>query len=505
MDQDVYLTIPLSRSGRIAFRSLPSHPQGLRQPYLMAGIRLGTDGFLDLPKKPVWDTATESFHVQRLPDRLGGPLEGLSYSVYVSVSSRTDYSIPYAVRMESDIPSLSGEGVVSLSNGVRSSLFPPVSGSIVGMARTGPDHLIVASSEGNVSGLSGGIWTPIPVAGTGEGLTGMFKDRNGDVWLAGKAGSLWRFDGTGWQRWPATLSVPIVDLWGGQGRVAALYNHVIRFIEEGQVVKTLALPPQRVGKALWGSSFDDLWVVTDNHSIWRVRDSTWTLAASYHQVEFTDVDGSGPDDVWFSAAPAMVLRYDGSTFREYPLPEFPVPLRRMVVHSPLEVLAVGHGGLAVLLEEDQFRPVDTQSHQDFWAASFDPTVGELILAGAQAHHTGPFMAFPRLLDPVQWGTSELGSLKWGYWTAGAQASFHNIIISNAEGYPFWTLVVDGAITEVPLPPVSLMLGFQLVPAGTKRINLTSSLNDQFSIDNFTNNDFSIYDRISWAVDMVQFY
>jgi len=58
---------------------------------------------------------------------------------------------------------------------------------------------------------------------------------------------------------------------------------------------------------------------------------------------------------------------------------------------------------------------------------------------------------------------------------------------------------------VALPPIVQQLGANVIPDGKKRMNLTSSLNPIFDIDYYNNSDLSIYDKVSWAVELTSFY
>ena len=148
--------------------------------------------------------------------------------------------------------------------------------------------------------------------------------------------------------------------------------------------------------------------------------------------------------------------------------------------------------------------VDTGTLQDLLVVAADSTGEQVLAAGAQAYNLGPYMAYPRILKPESDGLFDFSSLQWDYWTLGAEADFHNIILSSGSGYSFWTMVVDGAVTEVKLPPIVQVLGLNLLPDGGKRINLTSSINAEFNIDHYSSSDFSIYRKVSWAVDYVKF-
>lgn len=502
-DVDVTLNIPLQREGRVAFFDLPVHPNGLRMPYILSSIELGSDGYLDPPVKGTWVASGGYFSFPRLPARFDGPLTGATFSFYASVQSMTDNAIPYAVRMVSDVDSLFSGGLVRFDGDSAVPLFPPADGDIVGLAAGPGGTLAVATSQGALFLQQGAFWTPVPIATDGERFTSLHQGADPDIWVGGERGSVWHFDGTAWTQSHAGFTGSIVDLWARGDSVVLLVATAVVVLNGDTVQKVTPLPPGRMGRAIWGADLDELWVVTDGHAVWKLSGDGWVQKVSDPGLDFTDVSGFGPDEIWISAEPGALLKHDGDA---YEIVEFDdcTGLRSVHVAAPAQVAAAGDDGMLVAWDADHFVRLESGTQADLSSLVFQPEAGLLAAGGVQAYHMGPFMAYPHISSPAPYQSFDFTTLVWDFWTPGAMADFHYLILSNSEGYPFWTMVVDGDVNSVELPPLASILGVNVIPEGIKRLNLTSSLNPVFDIDQFTNNDLSIYDKTSWSVDMVTF-
>ena len=500
---DVTLDIPLSKRGKIAFYDLPQYPQGLRQPYLLSSIELGKEGYLAMPKNPVWNSQDGYFLAERLPEAMSGPLEGATYSLYASVQAQSNNGMPYAVRMVTEVETLSGDGMLVMDSDVSRRWFPPMKGDIVGVARRDDGTVIVVSNLGEGFTTTYGTgWTPLPLATGEEGFSMLFQEKNGGLWLGGTQGTVWYFSGVGWTRLETGFSSKVLDIWGHDGEAVLLFSKAMARVSTTQLLETTVLPDGYAGRGLWGSDFEDLWIITSPSALWRYSAQGFSLKASYSYMDFTGIDGSGPDDIWLSASPATALQYDGALFTIYELDET-LGANAITAPAPGVAVVAGDDGRAWRIVGDQWEALDTGSLQDYQALWAD-NQGRLLLAGIQAYNMGPFMAYPRIIQPSGGSLFDFKTLKWDYWTPGAQSDFNYILFSDETGYPFWTLVTDGPVTEVKLPPISQILGLDLIPLGPKRINLTASLNPLFKIDNFSNSDFSMYKKTSWAVDFLLF-
>lgn len=502
-DQDVVLDIPLTRQARLAFHNLPWHPEGVRKPYIMLSIELGKDGFMNLPQMPEWVDQGQYFRLYPLPEQMSGTLEGATFSLYASVSADTPYSLPYAVKMETGIASLAGDGVVVSSPLGTTAIFPPVDGDIVGLAYRSDKEIYLATDRGEMLFFNGTAWTPVGVPDPTEGFSVMVEDNVGGIWLGGKVGSVWHFNGVGWTHIDPVLFQPVEDLWATNGEAWVVHKSLVAHIVDDVAMSVDAAPGGYQLKAIWGADSKDIWLVSDGASLWNLSPSGWAQAIAYSGYELQDVDGTGPDDIWAVASPSMVLHFDGTYFDMY-YPEPQNDLTAVRAYAPDKVFAAGRDGALFALQGGVFVQLETSTVQDFSVVSYSPANDAVAAAGVQAYNIGPFMAYPHVLAPAKDEYFPFDKVAWEFWTEGAQADYLNMTFSTSDGFPFWIMVVDGAVSEVVLPDIVQALGFNVIPDGGKRLNLTASMSPTFCIDHYNNGDFSIYDKISWSVELTMF-
>jgi len=502
-DQDVVLSIPLGARGRIGFHDLPYYPAGIRQPYLLASIELGKDGYLSLPREPVFVHDGWYFKLEPLPSSMTGQLEAATYSLYGSIQSETVYSLPYAVRMVTDVPDLSGDGMIVVTDwGEKTAVFPPIKGDVVGLSYGGPNDYVVATNEGEILRWDGFGWTAVGVPALDEGFTTLRSDDAGGMWLGGDGGTIWHFDGVGWTEISPVVFQPVRGIHPMDGGAVVVYPAVLAMLTGDVATQVIPGPGGYQLKSVWASDFNDVWTLTDPPAAWNHGAAGWTLVAEYPDQELNAIDGTGPDDVWI-AGDGLLARHDGNDLTPYPL-DLGVNLRAITARSPGNVLAAGDDGVLLSAAGGEVTAIQTGTVEDFRCIDYSVDAGSVAAAGIQAYNLGPYVSFPHILKPQEGSTFDYTSLDWEMWTQGAEADNHYLILSNQEGYPFWVLVVDGEVTSVPLPPIVQELGANVFPDGDKRLNMTSSLDPSFNIDYFTNGDFSIFDRISWSVDLVSF-
>jgi hypothetical protein len=503
-DQDVTLNIPLSREGRIAFHDLPWHPEGIRQPYLLASIKLGKDGYLALPGKPEYNKQSGYFRVSPLPPSMTGPLTGATFSLYASVQSDTTYSLPYAVRMVTGVESLFGDGLIITDETSSEHLYPTLTGNVVGLAYRSSDSLYVASDHGELLHYDGIHWTPVGVPDAKQGFTVLVEDNLGGIWLGGKKGGLWHFNGTGWIAIDLPYPWPIVDLWAAAGKAVVAYSSLLAIVGDYGIEKTIVVPTQHQVKAIWAADFERFYVITNPSSLWEQAGSDWNLLLTLPDREFVALDGQSADQFWVAATPGRLLHFEDDSYVAYELEPSTRLASVQVAADGTVVAGAADGQLYMRHPGGDFNHITTGTLQEFRTIDYLPGSGRVAAAGAQAYHLGPFMSYPRVLMPENEQVFDFSSIQWDYWTQGAEADYVYMTLSSKDGYSFWTLMVDGAVKEVTLPPLVQELGLNLMPEGAKRMNLTANLNPLFSIDNYTLNDLSMYDKISWSVDLVNF-
>ncbi len=504
-DKDVELSIPLDREARLALHHIPFHPSGLRQPYIILSLELGKDGFINPPVAPAWNEAGKYFLLSRLPDVLSGPLFGSTWSMYASIGSNTPISIPYTVRMESKVESLAGDGILFLSEGTIDRLHPPLSGDVTGLDCRAKDDVLLLSDRGEAFHYDGFGWTPAGIPGAKEGFASLFRESADSLWLGGRKGTVWHQGPAGWTSLSIGSSLPVLGLWAAAGKAVAVVQNDLVILNESEIISHNGAPPGRQLKAVWASDLNDIWVLTDSGHLYGLSQSGWNLVASFTGYDLSSISGTSPDDVWLAASPGTVIHWNGDAF-DLLHPSQYTPLNAILAVAPGKVFVAGADGLLLTLDSGglTFSAIETNTLQDLNRLAWASESESLVAAGLQTYNVGPFMAYPKITSPQEGTYFPFDKLSWGYHQADAWADQHFLILSTEDGFPFWYLVVDGETTEVPIPPIPQELGAWIYPEGPKRMNITSSLSPDFDIDNYTLSDFSIFGKISWAVDLVSF-
>jgi hypothetical protein len=378
-----------------------------------------------------------------------------------------------------------------------------VDGDVVGLEFGGSQDVYVATNRRELLHFDGLMWTPVGLPDGGESFTTLVEDDAGGLWLGGAEGSVWHFDTVSWGKMPISLGMPINAIWAGGGQAALVTDSVLVTLTKTGPNPPLLAPPGHSLLALWGAAPDKLWILSDLGTVWTRSPDGWVEIASFPNVELTAIDGRGLDDVWVAGKPATIIHFAAEGYVEFQ----PDPYLGLAAIQALPgggAVAAGEDGLLVSLVNNALVRIETGTFEDFTCLDHDPVTGTIAASGVQSYNLGPFMPFPRIDLPSPETPFDWSAIKWGFHEAEAQADYHYLILSNADGFPFWTMTVDGPVTEVPLPPIVKMLGVNVIPEGEKRLNLTSSMDPFFNIDYYTLNDFNMFRKISWAVDYKSF-
>jgi len=68
-----------------------------------------------------------------------------------------------------------------------------------------------------------------------------------------------------------------------------------------------------------------------------------------------------------------------------------------------------------------------------------------------------------------------------------------------NGFPLWSLVLDGDVLAYSLPDLWSLAGLDVLPFGIKRVRVFSVYREGFDIDQYDNMDFKMSDWNAWSI------
>lgn len=192
-------------------------------------------------------------------------------------------------------------------------------------------------------------------ASTGADIdcTALFGSARDDVWMFGRTGTVWHYDGLRWVIQPQTF--PGVSFLGG----VAVSRTAAYAVGSGGTILVWdgtmwSAAPKLVSTALrtaWAATPSDIWVVGEAGVILRGQGTTWSLIPKPTSASFYAVHGTSASDVHLVGA--ELWYWNGSSFAQFPrasaTPSLPssVNLRDVVVRTDGTALAVGDFGAVV--------------------------------------------------------------------------------------------------------------------------------------------------------------
>ena len=195
------------------------------------------------------------------------------------------------------------------------------------------DDVFVVGDKGLVLHYDGLDWLRFPLLDRNgdeidvdRDLMAISGNSSGQMVIAGEDGTVLRFDGTAWSRDSLGILVDLRGAWMGETGVA----HVVgedgaraRFDGASWWVQDRGDDDTRRFHSVWGSGFDDVWIVGDE----RVGDdprSPLLFHLDGDELEPVEIDsddpfrrvwGSGPDDVYVVSFDGGLWHHDGDTWQ----------------------------------------------------------------------------------------------------------------------------------------------------------------------------------------------
>lgn len=479
-----------------AVRGLPEHELGINGPSVLGGWNLGDDGFLDLLRR-VERPLPDRLRVPWQPVAMDGPFAGAGHSVYQTASARTTNSLPYAVTLSAGLqppatwPVLAWDGAdpVPLATGI------PRAVTAIGPVPGG----LLAADEGGATYLFDGAEFQAGPVRTGYAIRGLWGTAPDAFWAVGDQGRAWRVVGRDVIQQPVGV---VTDLTGVSGiadaaddRVSIAAGPYLLRYQDGSFSHE-ALPAGARVSAVRRFADGRLAAVGPAGAV-----VTGVSGGELSVIRPTDqdlvaLDGASADDFWAVGRQGALIRRDGEDVTVWALPG-PREYAGLIVRGPCDVLAFGREGTVVAFDCAGFTDL---SRPD---VALDLLAGGLLdgrplMAGRHYVALPAFLGFPRIANPAEGLAWDRRDVAWAL-PAGADPTHHQLLLSGPTGYAFWVVTAGGAVRRVPLPDFARAIGYDPVPDGTKRINVTSSRSPGFDIDGFTSTDTGYYRQEAFSV------
>lgn len=184
--------------------------------------------------------------------------------------------------------------------------------------------------------------------GTPEDINAIWGVSADDIWAAGEAGLLLRFDGLAWSLDPSLLGgASLSGLWGVDDAVFAVGGDGRLAVYDGRTWTQQAFTGGADINGVWGSARDDVYAVGDNGLIVHYDGDKWSQVDSpinSNAPDYEAVWGTGPDHIVIVGKNGTVLRSDGTGFVVDQAPGSFDHLRDVAGTGPNDVYAVGDDG-----------------------------------------------------------------------------------------------------------------------------------------------------------------
>lgn len=169
--------------------------------------------------------------------------------------------------------------VCSLSLAGWESVTSPVDSHLRAISYVDADNVFIAGSDGTICQYDGSTWTSIsPV--TEKGLNAICMLTADSGWAVGAEGTVLRYENDSW------TALPVED-------EDHTYNDVLGFAEDDVYF---------IGYSLLGGTTLQHWNGTELTEMQTFSDN------------LSDLDGTGPDDIWVAGGNGYVAHYDGSSW-----------------------------------------------------------------------------------------------------------------------------------------------------------------------------------------------
>jgi hypothetical protein len=499
--QDVVLDIPLTRTLRIRLDDPPKGATEARNYAMDVFLDLGSDGVFPMPQQAA-GIEQDSFELPGFPEKFEESLYDASYIIYAR-------AVP-----DSTAAGLSNDGSFTLHKGITAvnddgvfEVFP--TGAAV--TRTGITHDVLAmhgTSDGRVWAVGDtgriiawdGTWWALQQAPTTQTLRAVWGLTARDAWAAGDGGAVLRYDGLVWRAVTMPAGLAGANWWGLTGEVGKTWLVGDRGVwlweaaTEAWTQVYTGAGPVAAWRGIWSDGASTLWLVGDDGRIRRVSDAGTEVFDTQGE-DLLAVSGASAGDVWAVGRRGRIVHWDGTRWFDY-LPKTRRDLQAVHVADGATVWAAGDAGAILRWDGLTWELHAEVDHVDLRGIRRTPD-GRVLTGGAHVLVIGPFLRIPKPANPGADRQFQGLDLRWAL-DDGEDGDFTYVQLTEARGFPFWTLMVEGHRRSVPLPDLEAAWGLRAIWEGPGFLRLLRVKMLGFDIDNHDTSQLSQFLWRSWA-------
>lgn len=503
---DVMLNHPLDRTFRLRLMDPPTWPSGVRDPQIAIVLDLGAEGTIPFDRDLIY-AGDDTWLAPHQLSALTGNLAEARYTLYTTLEANGAQDLPRAYNLVQGVANVVEDRtpVVDEDGDWRLELAW-IDADLYGLWGTSANQIYAVGERGRILLNAGNGWTQ-QSSGTKATLRAIAGRAADEIFVVGEDDTVLQFDGAGWEQLPgvpeddfrAAATAPGQPLYVAGEVDTYRYEEGAWLVEAHPALKELkALAVSQSGVVAAVGMFGRLFV--------KVPGGEWTAIATPTQQHLRGVwlSDDGQEIVAVGHGGTVLA---GAATGPVQLVPLSTTYDLFAVHGGPDgtVRIVGDYGQAVTRRPDGLWHESTiPDYRSRAMAVFAPPDGGPARAvGQAAFILGPFLHFPymvapQLLEPLPVDRR----LRWT-WDGGPVGSYTEVGIADLTFYPLWTLIVDAEQQWAELPDFS-GTGANPLGFGTRIVSLTRVLNEDFDIDNYSSDEFSIYRRSSWTINESSF-
>jgi len=489
MDGELWVGVP----------GLPAAVDSLNGPAFIGAYDLGSDGFLEVLKnaEPYGPTRVR-FAGQ--PAAFSGPLSGNGYSFYVTASSKDGNGMPYAVVLGMQRPAPASWPVLVEQGGQFLEVPTGIRHAVTAMQGL-PDGAVLLATSGGAVYRCDGEQVEAWKVHVHRPIRAMYAASEDALWLAGSGGKVWRVNGGEVAEVPTGVQAELTGLsgWNAEDVHAVGGPFLLHF--DGFAFEPEPIPPDASLNAV---------LRLDEQTVLAVGAGGRVLAGApggpFVSLETApqDLFGVAPDregGAWAVGASGTLVHWTPASVdvRHAPVE---ADLFGVIPRGPGHALVFGKAGTVLDFDGEEFQdrsradlPLDLLAGAE--------VSGRVWLAGRSYLALPMFIPFPQVTEPLGGSTWSQTRVQWSF-AGDPSITHHQFILSGPDGYPFWTGIARGDVRRVDLPDLAAVMGYSPIPAGLKRMNLTSAYTPGFTVDNYNSSHLNYYRREAFSVGLVTF-